>query len=394
MKEKLIGVIILSLLMVACGQDPIFNVIANETAPVKPRIDGNPTNMVVFKRKINSTEVPIMYVASGRLYWYAKEPGAGANDNPQWDSSTYHIPQPGGNIISLAVTKDTNGERLYALCWRGGNSLNTELRYITQDGTSWQTLHSGNIQTIYADPDKPYLFAGSGSGSSSDGKHYTILCFDGAGALLGSTPNTSLLSGVASSGNDYYLSTKGSGIFKVTTSPFAITPLGGNNLFMSIIKLADNSIIAVEREGGHLFKLGSGETSFTQMSSNTGNYTTNALALWEDHQDTTKKLLIVGYQGGLYNTTSSSHTYGYVEFRLNTANGLDSNTACLKPNNLQSVDNNDRYMSSLGKVPIVHLFQAPAAIDPNQTFFASTQTKGLWSYRSRSNGGWQWNAED
>jgi hypothetical protein len=54
--------------------------------------------------------------------------------------------------------------------------------------------------------------------------------------------------------------------------------------------------------------------------------------------------------------------------------------------------NTDRYTATIGKHPINHLFQTPNNIDPRMTFFASTQTAGLWSYRDRT-GGWQWNAE-
>jgi hypothetical protein len=110
--------------------------------------------------------------------------------------------------------------------------------------------------------------------------------------------------------------------------------------------------------------------------------------------------LIAGIQGGLYNptnttTSSSSYTHGYVEFDLNPNGSFNTSSPRRDSNRLETVDNSDRYTTSLGKHPINHLFQTPVNIDENRTFFASTQTAGLWSYRDRpDNGGWQWNAEE
>jgi hypothetical protein len=64
MKYRNLTVILLGLLTITCTQDPIFSIIATETKPTKPRIEGAPTNMVVF----NWEETPIMFVASGRLH--------------------------------------------------------------------------------------------------------------------------------------------------------------------------------------------------------------------------------------------------------------------------------------------------------------------------------------
>jgi len=387
---------------VSCKQDDVFNKIASETAPIKPRIEGAPTNMVVFERN----GVSVMYVAAGQLHWYAKAP----DGTPQWDLGDYAIPQPAGKIISLAVA----GDRLYALC-RDGNGINATLQYIGSNGNEWKPINSptAEIQSIYAA--NTQLFAGAGTGT------YAIYYLDNDDTLKMLKSDTLIFSGAACKDGIYYLSTRGDGIFQISETDLAagvindtVIPLADNTgideknkrMFMSMIKLEDDTIIAVERDGGSLYEINNG--SFTRMHYesgdtdwiNIGKYATEALTLWKEidpeSQDITKRLFIVGIQGGLYSTTTSSHTYGYVEFDLINSDGsFDKTSRRRDAGNLLSVADQDRYMASMGTHPVNHLFQAPEDIDPNMTFFASTQNAGLWSYRDRpNNGGPQWNAEE
>ena len=393
-------ILLLSFIAVSCKQDSIFFTIASETAPLRPRIEGSPTNMVVFYRN----NVPIMYAASGRLHWYATAPGA---DWPQWDLKEYAIPQPGGKVSALAVA----GNRLYALC-RSGYGISSTLRYIESNGNTWETIRSESttypvVQSIFADPESTRLFAGAGKNDQSQAT-YGILYLDND-TLKPLMNNTSILSGAVYHGaeNTYYLSTRGNGIFQISEADLAennidaVQPLdvAGNSsrMFMSMMKLNDDTIIAVERDGGAIYRVQGGSSAQMQYTTNyelinIGRYATGAHALWKDpERDLT--LFINGIQGGLYYTTTISQTYGYVEFELD-AEG-NSFTTRYDRGSLLSVHDNDRYTASIGKHPINHLFQAPDIIDPNMTFFASTQTEGLWSYRNRpSNGGWQWNAEE
>jgi hypothetical protein len=382
--------------------------------------------MVVFHRDDpasedpdNPAKIPIMYVASGRLHWYVQS----APDRSEWDlGGKYGIPQPGGKISALAVTKDDAGvERLYALCHEG-NGVNATLRYIeSKTDSKWRTISSGTIQTIYADPDGDRLFAGTGISA------YNIQ-YVNDGRLRPLISDSALLSGVVYREEEgvgtYYLSTRGDGtrggIFKITETASASNPLNveplpydgaaeekdNHRMFMSMIKLkGTDTIIAVERDGGALYEIKDG--FFERMQYiisgeskgwiNIDKYATEALTLWEeidfDTNLTTSRLLVVGIQGGLYSTITSSHTYGYVEFELNPNDGFQTIERRRDPGNLLSVSDDDRYTTSLGKHPVNHLFQTPQDIDSNMTFFASTQTAGLWSYRNRSEGP-QWNAEE
>lgn len=435
MKAKNIVTIImtLALLTVSCDQYPIFFTIANETKPLKPLIEGAPTNMVVFERYYPDPEdpenpektkkVPILYVASERLHWYAKG-SKGQNKLPQWDSGEYFIwTPPWGKITALAVTS----EYLYALCLSG--TLSTLCRIGHDSKSVWepigppQNIFYSQIQSIHADPDKPYLFAGIRHADlyPIDPTNIYALFYvgDNSKTLNLLRENTSLLSGAVyqqktgEEGDEdmYYLSTKGAGIFSVkadaTGALESVQPLNNTDLvLMNMIKLEDDTIIAVERYGdgdlhGSLYEIRNG--SFAQMKYTSfdypiflDKYATGALALWEDRLDSQKRLLVAGIQGELYSATTGSHTYGYVEFKLeenfNTFNiswpRHDASTS-----SLQSVYDNNQYTSSLGTRPVIHLFQTPKEIDPLMTFFASTQTNGLWSYRERD-GKWQWNAEE
>jgi hypothetical protein len=429
MKAKNTGaiIILLGFLAVSCRQDPIFFIIASETAPKKPRIEGAPTNIVVFNRDYPDREepVPIMYVASGRLHWYAK---TGANES-RWDSKEYEVEQPGGKIIALAATS----EYLYALCLTG-HGISSTLRRIGRSGTGWEDIAppTGNyplIQSIHADPEKPYLFAGARNSRNSAALLYLNNDTVTLEILMA---ETAILSGAVSreeeeeEKNIYYLSTRGGGIFRVEDDPATMTintasvqllvdesnieenNKRNNRTFMGMIKLENGDIIAIERNGGALYTVQNNSFAriFYTLENNansmaTGKYAIGALARWERIDPASgivvEKLLIVGIQGGLYSTAISSYTHGYVEFVLNPDGSLNTTEIRRDPGRLQSLvdGNQDRYTASLGKHPINHLFQATGDIDENRTFFASTQTNGLWSYRDRpDNGGWQWNAED
>jgi len=357
----------------SCSQDPIFWNISKETAPVKPRIAGSPTKML----ELNN----IMYVASGdTLYRY---------NNGSWDS----LSKPGGRIMDIAATSNT----LYALCLNDAeDSISSVLKQYTGGGWSNISNSSGYslIETIYADPDDTNnkLFAGASKNGTIITRDYGILHLDG-NTLKDLTGNTGLLSGAAydtnTTSSTYYLCTKGSGVYKYKSDLTTQTQFEGSRIFMGMIKLklVDNSkkIIVVERDGGTLYMV---DTSggLTSTGKSTGKYATGALALWQEGSD---RILTAGIQENLSSSSSTLYTNGYVEFYL-TLNDSSSFTIGdrMDPPTYTIRRNPEQYASSIGKLPINHFYQASDGV-----FFASTQAKGLWSYRDRS-GGWQWNAEN
>lgn len=444
MKVKFVTIIIITagLLAASCGQNPIFYTIAAETAPKKPHIEGAPTNMVIFNREYPNpdypefsedpvVEVPIVYVASGKLHWYAKT-ALGTGDL-RWDPAEYRIDQPGGKIISLAATS----ERLYALCMEG-HGVNAVLRYVNKNNEQWTEIKSTVndyplLQSISVDPELERVFLSVRKRSAAA---YAIICMDDNDAFVLLKENTGEFSGVVSRNGIHYLCTKGDSVLKISGGIFTVNDadllagavlddsnkltdasdieadkLNNDRDFIGIIKLNeldDPMIIAVERKGGALFEVN--ESSFKRMMYSggdrtgewieTGKYASNALALWENYDNPDEKLLIIGLQGGLYNTTTSSYTHGYVEFELNPDGSFNAAAPRHDPGSLKSIIvglDQDRYKATIGKYPINYLFQAPVEIDSNMTFFASTQTQGLWSYRNRGSidkPDWQWNAEE
>lgn len=401
----------------ACSQDPIFYTISRETAPLDPIIKGSPTNIVKFEYG----GVPGFFVASGKLYRYA---------NGSWNNS---CPQPGERVTALAATT----KYLYAVCMTGDSKAT--LRRLGHEDTSWKeitdTSGSSMIQSIYADPDSPRLFAGIGSSDP-----YAIWHIHDDDSEMKLLPGeVKYLSGTAFLDGIHYLSTRdliviGGQIFRVSESSLTGTspdiaqldelPSGEGNknrLIIGMIKLDDEiaevvedamadppilpqprkppTIIAVERSGGSFFKVES--AGFTRMKFDngdgieTGGFATGALALWAN-ADGSRTLLVAGVQGGLYNSLTTSYTHGYVEFDLNSDGSINTASSRHNAGNLFTIVDNeqDRYTATIGKHPINHLYQAPAEIDSSKTFFAATQNAGLWSYRDRNPGGWQWNAED
>ena len=399
-------------LVLSCSQDPIFFTIKEEPIPVKPRITGSPTNMVVFERSYPEGKVSIMYVASGDLHWYAKA-GKGAGD-PGWDSAEYRIPQPGGKVIGLAATSD----HLYALCIIG-SGVTTVLRRIGPAENGWNDIGNAKgtytlIQSVFADKGSGRLFAGAMNDSGSD---YGILYIDKAATALELLQGeTGMLSGAASLDGFHYLSTRGKGVYRAAADDISSVvqlddlenPDGKNRMFMGMIQLNDNGpIIVIERNEGAFFEARESGLRQLKYSNGTavagasGKYATGALAVWTNNiniNNKSQKMLIAGIQGGLFSsTTSSSYSHGYVEIELDSTYYYDGGWLVL--NSIRDINpditvdgNRPRYTATIGKHPVNHFFQAPETIDDNMTFFASTQTAGLWSFRDRT-GGLQWNAE-
>jgi hypothetical protein len=340
----------------ACNQDPIFHEISQATKPLEARIKGTPTNMVVFTRGGRQA----LYVASGSsLYGYT---GTG------WDKDPYKISNPGGGIRGLAATS----AYLYALTDSG-------LKRISTAGTSWESIAESSLVKVCAAGNKVFV-------GKRNGDQYSILYLDeGNFSLHSLQSDTGELTGVAFNGQDYYLSTK-KRIYKVTGTN-AVSSFG-NAEFMGIISLENgppSAIVAIEREGTLYWVNDGGVTS---ASKDVGSYASGALALWQG----ATQLLLAGHLANLSYSSSTGYTYGYKDLVL--SNGTISGDFKEPGTNPTSMHTGGNYTSSIGKYPVNHLFQAPAAVDSARTLFASTQNQGLWSYRNRSSGGWQWNAEE
>ena len=358
--------------------DAIFYTIHQEVEPIDPFIKGAPSSFVIFKND--------MYVASGStIYRYTGS----------WDTTT--ISPPGGRILQIASTK-TLREYLYALCFTDTDSgIDFSLRRFDGSSSSWETLGGtdgyNSIQYIFAAND--VLFIGAKEKADSD--IYTVLYVDrdekNAKPLINNNTGkntTGEISGASFAGN-YYISTRGNGIFSMSNPASGATPISNSNRnFLGMISLNNNTIALITRGGEISTVTGSNYTPRVGSISFSSRFASGALAIWKNGDN---MLLLAGRQDSLDYTVDSGYTYGYMELELNSDGTIKSGTNFVEPGTgnrtITTTADNDRFLSTIGKHPVNHIFQASDGI-----LFAATQRNGVWSYRDRKdNGGYQWNAE-
>ncbi|MDR2392569.1 MAG: hypothetical protein LBD93_00185 [Treponema sp.] len=334
------------LLFCSCNQDPIFYGISLEVEPVDPRLVGMPTRIVAVEDSL--------YVASkfsSAIHCY--EGASGWKEVPK---------RPGGAILELAATET----QLYALTGEPGSTALYALS-VSDTNADWKQITSnyGNIQSIYGAGDR--LFAGAMIDTSTFGMFY-----DNAGKLEALSGGSGFLQGAAVYAGTYYLA--GTGIYS----------LEGTSLTL-VSDTAGITVVGLLQVGDGILGVGDGKILYGPSGGFTvedkGVTFTGALALWGKKGKEAKTLLLLGIQG-----SSTSTTHGYRELVLKE-DSLDPGDMSLKtPGNnpeASSISNYDKYSSSLGKHPVMALFQAPDGI-----LFAGTTKNGLWSYRNE-----QWNAE-
>jgi hypothetical protein len=379
---------VLIFILCTCN-DPVFYAISLEVKPTEPRIEGVPTNFAVYNN--------YMYVASGNtLYRYIK-----TADNIYWSKET----QPGGKILQIAST-DNN---LYALCSDDQN-INGKPVIKMFNKSSWTNIDgdikdSDKIHNIFAAKDMLFIMA-----STSASYSYTILYIDDNSGtikelnIIDADPDqigTGEISGAAFDGTSYFLSAKNRGIYKIdnisTGASVINKDASGNTVninFSGIINLKDtnNTILVITRDG-YVYTVKDSITKIENVSM--GKMTTGALAIWQENEQSTDRLLLAGRQDSLNYSVSTGYTYGYMELELDD-NGIKSGNFVepgMKLHSSVKYGENERFKSTIGKYPVNYLFQTPYEIDSDMILFASTQKNGVWSYRDRG-GIFQWNAEE
>jgi len=356
--------IIFFIISLGSCSDPIFYMVFQETPIIKPLINGSPTNFVEYNSKI--------YVASGKKVW--------EYDGSRWQN----IKNLGGFVGNLTATTGSSGS-LYVSYINGSGIDGRIIKYSSTTDTWTELSGISNVQSIHAVGD--VLFACKNVGE----KKYSIEYKKDTESGFSSISNaTGYLNGVASDTSNYYLCTS-TGIYCGTTSSPAsatLVPNSGKN-FLGIINITTSYIAAISADG-KLYKVTSSIIDEKATIPDNDKYygPTGALAVWySSSSDTTPSLLLVG-RSYKYTTTQTGYTNGYLEIKFESSEitGGFSNpgTSC----------NYDSYVSSLGKQPVNHMIQTPSSIDTNMTLFASTQQKGVWSYKDRGDGkGMTWNAE-
>jgi hypothetical protein len=388
-----IAAVLLALLAAGCNQDSIFDYISGETAPTEAKIKGSLSRIV--GATIGGEEK--LYLTNGRIWEYAPvAPG----------SSWNRIAGPEGFVIDVAATSEGASDSvLYAL-----TIDNTATGVWKYDGTSWTELvrpdDYGFIQNIFGAGD--VLFA---TGAKRAGNAYDYALFyckqteqefsplQEAGAAI-----NAVLSGAGKVGSDYYLATRGNGVYKTSDfsdlikQPAFNTEPDANGAPVPVpvpsditgFLQAQDSIIGVSKAGHILYIDSSGIRA--DPSSLGGTYT-GALALTDipDPIDGFDKLLLLGYIN-----QSSTYTHGYKELWFKSGDWTHDGAA-RTPGDTQpsSVSDYRQYDSSLRRYPVTALQVLPPSEEGSPpVIFAATSNQGLYSYRDRSDGGWQWNHEE
>ncbi|GHV90605.1 hypothetical protein AGMMS50268_11080 [Spirochaetia bacterium] len=395
----------LSLFWASCGQDPIFYKISLEVKPIEPRIKGVPSNFAVFEYETGKKG---MYVANDYLHRYAKN----AAGKAVWDEQ--ETPQPGGRIYALAATETTTGhpDRLFAMADGSlfvigtGQSSWTKISIDPAADATAKTYSS--IQAIYAAGNTLFAAGWSGKADESNSRNTGFAVFyETGGVLKPIKTGTALLSGAVESGGRYYLAINGAGIF--TTSNLASGSLSGplsftgpegsyNGRFLDIVAFVKTgtAVTAITRNGDFL---NATESNYSIVKADINQAVTGAVAFWESRDNSNLRLLLVGIRSGTGNVK-----YGYREVALDQSGALISAQLGLRmpgEGSPSSVNNKDKYESTIGSHPINFLYQAPRDVDPEMILFAAIQgtgkttnnlDSGVWSYRNRD--GWQWNGEE
>jgi hypothetical protein len=374
-----------TLFAMGCNQDAIFYYISGETAPTKPLIRGSPSKIVSVDANGTDEGGENLYLANGRIWGYDLSTSI-------WSRS----PGPGGYVVDVASVSDGAKDVLYALADRAVSKY---------DGSGWTKVsHStesaeyGFVQNIFGAKD--ILFA-TGAKSVGDEYEYAILYCkpqDSEFTVLSLALGNSCLSGAGKVGGDYYLATMGTGVYKASGASLTAEPaksIGDKDIPSSIAGFFQTTepeaIIGISRNGIVLY-INAAAGLRVDDTSLGGTYT-GALALTdlpEPHDDGFDKLLLLGYQG-----SKSSYEHGYMELKFKSSDGTYEKTRVPGAAQPSSVSDYRQYDSSIRRYPVTALWVLePVGEAPYPVIFAATNNQGLYSYRARSDGGWQWNHEE
>jgi len=380
-KVFLILIVLIPLVLLFSTCDPIFFIVSEETKLNDPRIDGSPTKIVEAGG--------YLWVASGKTLW-------------QYNGSSWSKFTQSQAIRDIAATAG------YIYINTGDNSG------IIKRSSFSNISFSDIINSPLSDAQSIYgidniLFISDKKSPSQFSNFYLLDAASEPQAISIDVPdfNMSVLNGVAKDSTNYYLCST-TGIFKISPSQLgsSVFIIESDKTFTGIININDNIIAAIARGGSvspslHLISedaVGSSVADFPKHSEGRTFFSSGALGLWYKPGAVRPSLLLVGRQDNLQYSSTTDYINGYLEISLDEG---DENPGKIigsfrEPGtgSPASVDSNERFKTTLGKNPVNSIIQAPSSIDSNMTLFASTQQRGVWSYRPNNNGEMYWNAEE
>ncbi|MCL2184597.1 MAG: hypothetical protein FWB86_01915 [Treponema sp.] len=404
MKSKtVIYFLILSLIILALGScnEAIFHTISEEVKILSAYIKGSPTNFVMFKDE--------MYVASGKkLYKYNgmiwKEINLeffitqlAATDTYFYILSFPDTSSSGKTILKCSANPmpDTGKP-----VWVGeGDEKEIKINNYNYNYNEIQAIYTAN-NTLYvgAVTKVPSINAGERFKvfKTTDNTNFTETGIKGRFGNETAVLKNEELRGVATNGTSDFICTR-SGIYKDDSNTLIPPPASSSSQpdYIRIIKLADNTIAAITRNGT-LYKIDTNATLISNI--NVSRRVNGSIAVCKINSN---YFLLVGTSDTSTSTTSG-YTHGYREMQLSASGGFNpagsdgafSTTNIFKDpgGSISSVDDNTTYKSSIGVVPINHFFHFPGTTEvPDGILFASTQQKGIWSFRQ---GDVSWNADN
>jgi len=347
---------------VSCNEPVFYN--ASIQIPLRPPlIDGSPSKLVKFD--VDNS----MYAASGKVLYWFNDGDWNHKNFPSW-------------IRDIAAT-----EKYLYVC------MDKTLQRF--DGSDWESIETGlNMQKIFGA--KNYLYISSGA--SSFAINY-ISDADNAASPVSITNGTAtMLISAAVCGNDIFLCSKDGIFFTAVSAPQSITMVSdsnGKNL-TGIINPGNSSgtIFAIDYNGNLYTATSAGFNADPIAGFKDGRRTTGALTVYSAEGNSTLLLLVgrmdVGYA---YNT---GYVYGYVEIKISSDMlGITGEFSIPGNGDPTTVEKTERYNSSLGKNPVNSIYQYKTP--QSNILFASTQKRGVWSYRNRGSDelpDWYWNAEE
>jgi hypothetical protein len=355
-KPLLIFALLVGGLVINCTQEPLFYDIANEIPPIEPIIGGGPSRIVELGGNL--------YVANGSVWEY---------DGNWW----YTIDQPPGHIKAVAST----GGELFA--------LNRDGALYRRNGSIWDNVGAPpTTEQIFGA--NGYLFAGVRTGTAGTANGYSILSMSDSGTALSPIQdNTGLLTGAVYLSGQYFLGTKGQGIYRTNNPPSSSTIqyLSGS-LILGLINHG-TTILAVMVNSSDNCTVLRLDSSGDFVSTGVSGGFSGALASWTDNNNNSS-LLLLGLQ-----RSSGSYGYGYRELEVNNSGVPLSGLRIPGESTPSSVILDYQYTNAIGQhaVNALHVVAGSSDGEGRPIIFASTQKDGLWSYCSRG-GQPQWNGED
>jgi hypothetical protein len=269
-------------------------------------------------------------------------------------------------------------------------------------GDGWESIGSAanlGYQALFCANNVLFASRWNGSDASDQTNKYTLWAYmDGDTSLSVKISGTALIHGVVYANDDYYFATAGKGVLTWDGSLSSPVTYLASGYILGIIKTDDDIIVAAQ-SSNNLYQIDTTDNTVKTITRSV--IQTGALAVWTNNATPSQQVLLIGI------SRNDNTNYGYNEVTINTDGtiGTINTQGIFVPNAFHepgkaspsSVNNYDRYVSTIEKHVVHSLMQAPGVYNKNNlpVVFASTKKDGLWAYRDDASVGEPvWNAQE